>query len=534
MFLEKNKRKYKKYIKIANNMLSKKEMNIYELNFLESQIDLAYFSNGCEADYKILNLYGKVYLARGDLDNAKRYFNAALEFSENDFPKASYHGLFKTAVSEGNYADAMKQLALYDSCYSNKFNMIFYFKCLNKISELKQEKVYQLDYFINENGYINCVKAPKEVLALYEKAEKLFDDREYLMAHKVIQKAQELCINKNYPLDFMPLLNIISKVNTLYIEKGGIDFDNQKIVECLSIMDNNEDKKKYLKKLSNDPKNVFAILKLIEILISEENYSEAYSYLNRKMDVRETQKHIKELNELRKRVYEAYDYEKNKDMIETYLTKAKEAIDIRDNNSAFNIYKEGYNKLQTPIFLFKIGELNYFLGNISLAKKYFVKYKEKGKKYEIESCIYLGYIELIKDKKSIEEKNFNNFYDEEDIDKYSKIEEKAEDIYFKMVEKEKPSIFSKMGKDFENYLSEILSSIKKGKVYRIEKIDQNRHDPLEMVLIQIAAAPLLLEMGQTYLADKYYERSLIFSDDKIVSELSNQYRLLRDSKKDNK
>lgn len=88
-----------------------------------------------------------------------------------------------------------------------------------------------------------------------------------------------------------------------------------------------------------------------------------------------------------------------------------------------------------------------------------------------------------------------------------------------------------MGKEFENYLNQILSGIKKGKVYRIEKIDQNKHDPLEIVLIQIAAAPLLLKMGQTYLADKYYERSLIFSDDEIVSKLSNQYKLLRDSKK---
>ncbi len=540
-----------KHILIAKKILAKKKLSYNDLEKLESELSLADYYNDFKKDYQLLNLYGKFYLAKGDLSKAQHSFESAIKVSPFDTPKASYYGLFKVAINKNDYEQARKMLALYDSCFDENFNMKFYFKCLDKICKLEGKQTTHTYYCNESKGYINCVNAPKSVLDLYKKAEEYFDNYEYEVSYKIILKAQKLCIVNNYPFDFTSLIKIIHNINELY---------NKKIVEDslinLDLIKGNNEKKEYLKSLIKDSKNVHAMIKLINIYISEENYDEAYFCLNHQMDKKETQKHIKELNLLRKKVYEMYNYKNNDEKIKSYLDKAQEFIDKKELIKAIKVYKEGYDVLSSPVFLFKIGEISYFIKNISNAKKYFVKYMDNGCKYEDECYMYLGYIDLITKKDSDEKDYFENEYlakkylsednydEKKNLNKYFEkffgnkdvskklldLDEKAVVVYLNIIKNKVADELANKDKNFINYYNEILASIKRGKLYKIEKIDKNKHDPLEIALIQIAAAPILLDMGQTYLAEKYYQRAQIFIDDEAVLELCKKYEKKRNEK----
>lgn len=546
--------KYKQHIENAKKILSKKNFSDCDLETLEKELDTAYYYNDFNSDYQLINLYGKFYFAKGNIKKAKEHFNLAIEKCPHDTPKASFYGLFKTSINEEDFELAIKELALYDSCFDKNFNMKFYFKCLNKLLELNGQKVNSLEHYNDKEGYINCVKAPKSILELYKKAEKYFDNCDYKSAYKTLYKAQSLCINNNYLLDFSDLMKVIFEIYSLYIKA-----QNQKpdYLNRIEHMDSNNDKKEYLKKLIDNPINVSAMIKLIEILISEENYDEAYSCFNHQMDKNETNKYIKKLNLLRKKVFELYDYKHNETKIKSYLQEAQKFIDIYEIKKAIDIYKRGYEDLGSPIFLFKMGEINYLTKNISKAKKYFVKYMDKGCKYEDECYLYLGYINLITKKDSdIKEyfKNenlakkysaYDNYCEKKNSNKYFErffgnknvprhlldLDEKIVAIYLDIIKSKVPGELANKDKNFINYCNEILNSIKHGELQRIEKIDQNRHDPLEIALIQILAAPILLDMGSTYLAEKYYQRALIFTDDEDILKLTKRYEQKKNERK---
>lgn len=524
--MEKNEEQYKKYVKMARQSFGDKNRN---LDKIEELIDLAYLNNGGKLNLVLLNLYGRINLEKGNLQKAKYYYSVYESENEDDFPKVAYYGLFKVSVYEENYKEAKKYLSLYDSCFTDEFNMSFYLKCLNKMLELTGDKCHSKENYIEKEGYIGCFKAPSDVLRLYKKAEEFFDGGWYDLAFDCILNVQNLCAANNYKHDFRPLLKIIAKI--CIINKKASSNLKMK-VEDLDYISNIEDKKRLLRAYINDSGSVKALITLVNILLNEQNYKEAYSLLLRKMDNKKLDEYVTELNLLRRKVYEAYNYENNKDFINDYLIRAQSFIDIKDYKNAFSLYNEGYEKLHSPVFLFKIAELNYVNKNMHAAKKYFIEYMNRGDRYAVECDIYLGYIKLFENKEQKAELKFESSLNYDD-GKYFEVEKKAENGFFNAIKKEGIIQFPQMDDEFNNFCSNVIKSIKKGDIYIIERINKNRHDPLEIALIQIIAAPILLEKGAEYLSDKYYERSLIFSDDENISRLSEQYKKLRDSKKKN-
>ena len=430
MLDEKKEMEYKEYVSMVKKGFKKKNLNDEELDYLEGLLDLAYFSNDLELNYELLTLYGKINLKKGEIDKAKGFFECSLDEPYEDFPKAAYYGLFKTSVYQENYKEAKKYLSFYDSCFDKNFDMTFYLECLDKLLELTGEKIYLKENYVESSGFINANKAPEKVLNMYNKAKIYFDNEEYELAYVTINKLQNLCEAKNYSFDFTDLLKIIKEICILNEKKNE---ESIRLVESRKDMDI-ESKKAILKACIKNPKNVSALIALLNIYISEKNYKEAFSLINCRMDKAEAEKNITQLNLLRKIVSEEYDLEKNEEEINNYLNKAQAFIRKRQSNNAIKTYKEGYEKLSSPIFLFKIAELYYELRDIKMAKEYFVKYMDHGQKFINECHIYLAYISLLENKNHKFEKNYDKFLDNDNGD-YLETEKKAEDGYFKVIKK---------------------------------------------------------------------------------------------------
>lgn len=518
---------YNKHISIISKMLRKRFLNGKDIDKLREEIEIVLWLNG-KTNYKIENFIGKIELIDKNYEQAITHFENAIIECDFKKPKASYYGLFRAYAGLEKYELALENLLLYDSCFDGDFNMNFYFTVLYKLLELS-ENGYEYEFkCCNTEGYVNCVKCPRSILKFYLRAEKQFENADYLNSLKNLTKFQEQCVQMNYPLDVSYLIKLVNKVYKLYNDKSKnkVEEDAKKLRELTT----NEEKKKFLQSKIKDPFNVYALVELIKILIREEDFSSAYSLLNHKMDKKETEKYIKELSELRKIVYEEFNYEKNKPKIDEYLTKVEIFISEEKYDKAFKQYQNGYDDLGSPIFLFKIAELNYFIGHIEIAFKYFNKYLDYGEKFKVESYIYMSYIKLIQNKKS-ETTKYDDYLEEiGNYEKYRDVYEKAEDVYYGYIEGVGVSTFKDKDTNFNNYYSEIISSIKKGKIFRIETINDSKMVPDELALIKISAAPILLEQGAYYLSDKYYECAMKYSDDERIMALAEQYRKLRDSK----
>lgn len=520
---------YIKYSSIIKKMFDKKFFSKKDILKLREKIEILLWLNG-KSNYSIEVFYGKVELLDKNPEEAVSHFEDAILNYDHDKPTAAYYGLFKAYVDLENYKLALENLCLYASCFQKNFNMTFYFNVLSKLLELNESE-YEYEYEnnnCNTENYVNCVKCPAPVLKYYKKAERLFEKGNYLSAIENLKKCQEQCVLGNYMIDVRYLIKLLNKVYKLTNCKSVSDIE--KSIKKINSMKSNYDKKCFLEKEIENPNNVYAVIELVKILIEEGNFKTAYFWLNHKMDKKQSEKYIRELNELRKIVYEEVGFEKNKSKIDEYLARAEIYIVDKDYTEAFKLYQQGYDALHCPVFIFKKAELNYSIGNISKAFKYFINYLDCGEKFKIESYIYLSYIELIKNKDEDSTKYDEYLEKVENLEKYVHIFEKAEDVYYRCVEGVGIPMFEDKDSDFNNYYAEIISNIKKGKIYKIETIDDNKIMPEDLALIKISAAPILLEQGAIYLSDKYYQSAIKFSDNDRIMKLAEQYKLLRNEK----
>ena len=91
-----------------------------------------------------------------------------------------------------------------------------------------------------------------------------FDNEEYELAYVTINKLQNLCEAKNYSFDFTALLKIIKEICILNEKKNE---ESIRLVESRKDMDI-ESKKAILKACIKNPKNVSALIALLNIYIT--------------------------------------------------------------------------------------------------------------------------------------------------------------------------------------------------------------------------------------------------------------------------
>ena len=516
------KKDYMVELNIIKNIFRKKAISDNDIEVLKKK--LYHLIQISPMNYKLYILLGKTELLAGNNYSAIGYFEEAIARDENSDSRAAYYGLFRVYVNLEQYDHALTYLQAYDSCFKTNFNMAFYFKVLKALTNNNNNNnIYD---YSKTNQYINCVHCPADILELYDSAENNFDNCNYNSCINDLESLQKLCVEKKYPLEVSYLIKMVKKVSE--IKKNGPAIKKKEVIDKLDSLDSIEDKKSYLINLINtNDKNIYALIKLLKILINEKKYDEAYYWLNHKMDNKAKNDFIKILNALRRTIVEKVDYNNNIDMIYEYMTKADMYISQKNYSAAFGVYFDGYEKLHLPIFLFKLGELNYSLCNIKAAKNFFIKYLDQGTALRKKCYIYLDYISMMEDKRLLSTK-YSRFLSQLDYSPSDrKTEIKAENIFMKYVEGNEVAIFDDMSKSFNNYFKEIISSIKSGKIFRIEMINKSKLMPEEFALIEIFAAPYLLDKGAEAIADKYYYNALQFPENERIQSLALQYKKRR-------
>ena len=527
---------YEKYIYEAesilkNKIISDNSINVNVVEKIREKLDIALYFNG-KSTYKLEVLYGKIDLLSGDNKMALEHFKNAIKyFEESDKDKcfepiAAYYGMFRAYVSLKDYEEALNSLIQYNSCFKDDLNIEFYFKALCKLLELQGKKVSKSAKVMSKEGYINCYKVPDETLGQYKKVESYFESKEYGKAYKKLLKFQEACKLKNLGINVKPLIIILKEISLLEEKKLKEDSVKEDAKKYTDI----DELKNFLKYEILEFNSVSAIIELVKILIKENNYQEAYIWLNHKMNPKTKEKYIKELNELRKIVYEECDLINNKDKIDSYLSQANMFLLNNDYLKAIKVYKQALEKLRSPIFLYKIAEAYYNIGNMGTAKKYFINYLSFAQKYKIECYIYLHYIELICNKNAVSSKYGKLLLTLSSLDEYGDVIENAKNGYDKFVEKKDTVLFENKDEKFNKYYKKIISLIKSGDRFVVERINQDKMVPEDFQLIKIGSAIALLENGDNDLAESYYKSAKNFSDKDEIYDLIQKYKRLKKRK----
>lgn len=516
----------KKIMNQIGDLLYKKDISEYDIELIREKIyTITYLSE--QRNYKLDVYEGRLEFLSNNYNKAIYWFNRAILNYGLMVPKTAYNGLFKVYLNKGDYQKALKYLVLYNSCFDEDLNISIYFKMIYRLLELQGIMPKYHINIKNQPDYIwsEHIKDSK-ILRIFRKLETQFDNYDYASCLKSLLKFSEELAKTEYRIDVYSLIKMLN--NIIYLTNNK-DYINKLIntnLEKLSLMQNNEQKKAFLLEEIKNPFNVYALIELIKIFISEKDFESANRYLNKKMDGKTKEDYITELNILRKMVTEEIGLEKNKDQIVKTITVANEFLSEGNYEHALNTYDLASKDLDLPIYIFKIAEIYYEMSRFDVAESLFKKYLSIAYVYKKECFIYLNYIESLKNNGAPHTKYTDDINKVHSSLYFSQIISKAEEGYIKglcLLEESKKS-------EIEILCSNVISSIKKGDIFRVEKINRKKILPEELELIKIIAAPVLLEKGAITLADKYYDSALRFSDNEQIKTLADKYKVLRQTK----
>lgn len=337
------------------------------------------------------NYMGKLLIRRGDLAAARYYFLDQL--SEDCTSHSAHYNLYRIAVDEGNFGEALMNLDMYKGLVDSKeSNVELPYSMLKLYTDLVENGVEALkkNYAIGSTDYFaTAAITDGEALDIYHRLIIAFNNRNMKAMKRYLNNLKFVVQQKNLDIDTSPLIDITksldSKLKGVCLRALKDDPDMEQIsilnysLASVCIYNNYIYSKKVLnmvdKVISRDPAVASLLLdKVVENYADVNGTSIEVNYLRNKIN---EEKHYLFLSPPDKQVYDIC------------IRKGREEYDKKEYDNALNYYQAAALITEHPIFDYYIGKILYKMGKMDKAYEYMQKYEKHGGKKELHSLLYL-------------------------------------------------------------------------------------------------------------------------------------------------